>query len=115
MHLSIIPPGPNTSAMLGEGVGDAEALTEGVMHGSEVFAACYLNTMVAPTPGGAALRRLARRRAYRTMLHSERKGRRTIRRPPSLRTPEVIVQPPRSPPARIFRRLHRSKIVCFRW
>jgi hypothetical protein len=31
MHFSIIPPGPNTSAMLAEGVNDAAALTEEVM------------------------------------------------------------------------------------
>jgi hypothetical protein len=38
MHFSMSPPGPKTSAMLGEGTGDAEALAEGVMH-SASFAA----------------------------------------------------------------------------
>jgi hypothetical protein len=35
--------------MLGEGVDEAEALAEGVMHGPGPILACYLNTMLAPT------------------------------------------------------------------
>jgi hypothetical protein len=49
MHFSIIPPGPNMSAMLGEGVSAAEVLTEGVMRPSEV-SGCNLNTMLPRTP-----------------------------------------------------------------
>jgi hypothetical protein len=50
MHFSIIPPGPNTSAMLGEGVNDAEALTEEVMVKTNVFPGGNLNTMLVGTP-----------------------------------------------------------------
>lgn len=35
---------------MGEGAGEAEALTEGVMHGPGVLVARYINTMLAPTP-----------------------------------------------------------------
>jgi hypothetical protein len=36
--------------MLGEGVDEAEVLTEGVMHGPGISPASYLNTMLAPAP-----------------------------------------------------------------
>src|SRR5690242_11373900 len=49
MHFSINPPGPKTSAMLGEEIGDAEALTDGVMR-DRSFPACYLNTTLAGRP-----------------------------------------------------------------
>src|SRR5690349_17267774 len=50
MHFSIIPPGPNTSAMLGEGVDAAEALAEGAIQAPD-FCACYLNTVASGNAG----------------------------------------------------------------
>src|ERR1700730_13892386 len=115
MHLSIIPPGPNTSAMLGEGGGDAEALTEGVMHSRSFLPPATLTQWSRQHPRERQADRLTRRRTAQTMLHSEKKAGEESAGLPSLRTPEITVRRPRSPPGRMFRCFHRSKIVCFRW